>query len=188
MINPSISADGRVIAAALPGSDYELPRWEHYYTVATYSMAEGKWTQYPELELSHGAVSISPDGAKLACVARTTPEGPSLFHILDLNTRKITVGQPPSNKSDNAISWSPDGRRIAFSANIVMPVDEPPVPEVFVMDVETGKVSRIAKGWGPTWSPSGEWIAYHPYTAHVRDKHGWWSFTGPKGISLMRPD
>jgi Tol biopolymer transport system component len=188
MISPSISADGRVIASVLPGSDYELSRREHLFTVGTYSMTDHKWTEYTGLELSHGAVSISPDGTKLACVARTTPEGASLFRILDLRTRKITEGQPPSQKSNNAISWSPDGRRIAFSADVEMPGDEPPVPEIFVMDVETGRVSKIANGWGPSWSPSGEWIAYFSHTAHIRDKHGWWRFTGAKGVSLMHPD
>jgi len=188
MIAPSISADGRVIAAALPGSDFQLSRSEHWFTVSTYSMTDNKWTEYQGLELSHGAVSISPDGTKLACVARTATDGTRLFRILDLKTGKITVGQQSSQKSDNAISWSPDGRRIVFSADVEMPGDEPPVPEVFVMDVETGTVSMIANGWGPSWSPSGERIAYFTYTAHIRDKHGWWHFTGAKGISLMHPD
>lgn len=188
MISPSISADGRVIASALPGSDYELSRSEHWFTVGTYSVADNRWTEYPELELSHGAVSISPDGTKLACVARTGPNGPSLFRILDINTRKLTEGQPPSQKSDNAITWSPDSRRVAFSADVEMPSDEPPVPKVFVMDVETGRVSLITNGWGPSWSPSGEWLAYFSWAAHERDKHGWWSFTGAKGVTLMHPD
>jgi Tol biopolymer transport system component len=188
MISPSISIDGRVIASALPGSDFELSRWEHMFTVATYSTTDHKWTEYPGLELSRGAVSISPDGAKLACVARVTPEGPRVFRILDLTTRKLTEGEPPSQNSNNAISWSPDGRRIVFSADVGMPGDEPSVPEVFVMDAETGKVSKIANGWGPSWSPSGEWIAYFANTAHVRDKRGWWHFAGPYGVSLMHPD
>jgi Tol biopolymer transport system component len=185
---PSMSADGRVIASALPGIDFELSRSEHWFTVSTYSMTDNKWVQYDGLELVHGPVSISPDGTKLACVARTAANGPRLFRILDLKTGKIIVGQPPSQRSNNAISWSPDGRRIVFSADVNTPGDEPPVPAVFVMDAETGAVSKIAKGWGPSWSPSGGWIAYFSYTTHVRDKHGWWSFAGAWGVSLMHPD
>jgi Tol biopolymer transport system component len=185
---PSISADGLVIASALPGIDFELSRSEHWFTVSTYSMTDSKWTEYSGLEISRGAISISPDGTKLACVARTATNGPGLFRILDLKTGKIIVGQPPSQRSNNAISWSPDGLRIVFSADVEMPGDEPPVPAVFVMDAETGAVSKIAKGWGPSWSPSGEWIAYFSYTAHVRDKRGWWSFAGAWGVSLMHPD
>jgi Tol biopolymer transport system component len=80
------------------------------------------------------------------------------------------------------------GQPLVFSADVEMPVDEPSVPKVFVMDAETGKVSMIANGWGPSWSPSGEWIAYFSYTAHIRDKHGWWHFTGADGVSLMHAD
>ncbi len=32
--------------------------------------------------------------------------------------------------------------------------------EIRVWDAQTGKVSKVAEGDAPAWSPSGEWIAY----------------------------
>lgn len=104
LISPSISADGRVIASALPGSDYELSRREHWFTVSTYSVTNGKWTEYAGLELSHGAVSISPDGTKLACVARATPMAPVSSASLTLRR-----GRSP---------WASNRRRIATTPSV----------------------------------------------------------------------
>jgi Tol biopolymer transport system component len=34
---------------------------------------------------------------------------------------------------------------------------------IYVADLETGKISQIGIGRSPSWSPSGEWIAYISY-------------------------
>jgi TolB protein len=64
---------------------------------------------------------------------------------------RITSSAP----DDNSPTWSPDGRRIAFSR----------VDELFVVPSGGGSARRIGQGVGgealdPAWSPNGKLIAY----------------------------
>lgn len=164
---PSVSLDGSIIASArrVPGDPSRSPRSE----LSIYSVKEGKWTDYPEFEGVEGTVAISPDGSKLACATRDKQlrvlDLPHFrLRVLDLKTGKITLITESSNSYIGpGLSWSPDGRRIAFDF-------EPPnhrlgseIRAVYVADLETGKISQIGLGQSPSWSPSGEWIAYVGY-------------------------
>jgi Tol biopolymer transport system component len=72
---------------------------------------------------------------------------------MDLETGKIT-----RIKYVAAIqpSWSPDGKKLAVN---IQRGERPPI--LAVIELESGKMTTIAEGSGaPSWSPSGEWIAY----------------------------
>ena len=61
--------------------------------------------------------------------------------------------------------------------------------EIRIWDSDTGKVSKIADGDAPAWSPSGEWIAYlqgtwDPLTNRIVFEPGRWA---PRCIAV-RPD
>jgi Tol biopolymer transport system component len=154
------------------------------FIVGTYDIAENRWTDYNDLQIKGGSIAISPDGTKLACSNMAT--GPSLLHILDLKTGKISVG-PEVTKYDGFLTWSPDGRRIAFVRDLDGGRDGSPIsllPEIYVFNVKDGTVSKIAEGAAPSWSPSGEWIAFSDYSAF---RHGKYADTAYR-LSLVHPD
>ncbi len=180
---PSISADGRMVASArmVQGRAMDL---EPTFLVGTYRLADGEWTDYPELEIKGGTVAISPDGTKLACSKMV--EGEPLLHILDLKTRKVWVG-PESTKGAGFLTWSPDSRRIAFSKDIRQATDgalSAMFPEIDVLNLRDGSVTKIADGTAPSWSPSGEWIAFSDYSVF---RHGKYADTAYR-VSLIHPD
>jgi dipeptidyl aminopeptidase/acylaminoacyl peptidase len=170
---PSISTDGNVVASTRRGE------------VSTYSVKENKWTDHPELnrelDTVTGRVAISPDGSRLACVTRNPrPDvhDPPHFrlYILDLKNGSAKVIIEPSDLPLN-LSWSPDGHRLVFDMG---PLDHPLLSDiraVYVASVESGTISQIGLGQAPSWSPSGEWIAYVGYI-EGSDRHQDTNFYG----------
>jgi hypothetical protein len=180
---PSLSADGRVVASArMVPSRFAEDKLT--FLVGTYSLVDNEWTEYKELVIKGGSVAISPDGSKLACSKMA--EGDALLHILDLKTGKIWVG-PEMTKDAAFLSWAPDGRRIVFSKELQAEPDGSPsslLPGIYVLNIEDGKVSRIAAGTAPSWSPSGEWIAFSDYSVFQHGKYADTAFR----LSMIHPD
>jgi dipeptidyl aminopeptidase/acylaminoacyl peptidase len=73
-------------------------------------------------------------------------------------------------------NWSPDGRRIAYSASIGQEAFIPYMyTEIYVAEVESGLTRQITSDPGantaPLWSPDGRWIAFHSQHGVVRWLH-----------------
>lgn len=183
VVLPSISADGRIVASARRVPDLSLESTPTFI-VGTYNIATNEWRDYTALQIKGGSVAISPDGSKLACADMV--RDPSVIHILDLTTGKISLA-PETTRDAGFLTWSPDNRRIAFNKDFQHGPDGNPtslLPEIYVLNIEDGKVSKIAEGAEPSWSPSGEWIAFSDYSAF---RHGKYANT-PFRVSLVHPD
>jgi dipeptidyl aminopeptidase/acylaminoacyl peptidase len=190
-VTPSVSADGHLIASArITDKASAAPRSRPLLTVGIYSMMDKGWRDYTNLKILDGTVAISADGSRLACVTRSTAEVPARLQFLDVKTGAVSIG-PESTEDAGDITWSPDGRHLAFDRKVARSVDGhaiPPLRAIYVLDVESGTASKLADGMSPSWSPSGEWIAFYDYSPGRDDiKKGWYAVNADR-VSIVRPD
>jgi hypothetical protein len=191
-VTPSMSADGHLIASARLAADTSpASRARQRLIVTTYSTTDQKWADYKDLAVFDGSVSISPDGNKLACITRRVAGAPSHLTILDVRTRTVTAEPKSSDNAGPDLSWSPDGRQIAFDRETERSADGKAIPSlraIYVLNIGTGTVSKLADGMSPSWSPSGEWIAFYNYSPGRDDVKGGRYATNANRVSVVRPD
>jgi hypothetical protein len=184
-IVPSMSRDGMTVASALiKGGN----RWaDPILAIATYSMRDKKWTEHKEVlspaDFARG-IAMTPDGSKLAWAAMDPgPRTPAL-HFLDLKSGAESVSSPIADLTSE-LSWSPDGKRIVYEVNRgtteIRPVIE-------ILDLATGKTTKLADGKSPAWSPTGEWIAYLGWTENREDPQNRYYQPETNQVVLIHPD
>jgi TolB protein len=113
-----------------------------------------KLTREPALDLSP---CWSPDGRRLAFVSDRA--GTPQIYLVDAGggaPRRLTF----QGNYNQTPQWSPRGDLIAFTAR-----DERKVFDVFVVAVDTGKISRITQDQGrtneePSWAPNGRLLVF----------------------------
>jgi dipeptidyl aminopeptidase/acylaminoacyl peptidase len=88
-----------------------------------------------------------------------------VFDLAKRNLTQITSG----DYDDQELTWSPDGKQLAFSSNRSTPdPDATYNTDIWTVAADTtdkgAHVTQVTKGPGedtaPAWSPDGQWIAY----------------------------
>ncbi len=98
----------------------------------------------------------SPDGTRIAYT--TLVDGREQIFVANADGSNAQMALEMPNTRARAVSWSPDGRAIAFSS------DDVQVDDIFIYRFGEPTVQRITDGRGietdPAWSPDGTKIAY----------------------------
>lgn len=151
MSHPNLAPDGSRVAVGVYSSD---PPASRHFALGVLSVKQQEWKSYGDFE-AIGVPAFSHDSRRVAFAASKGGMGRSLM-ILDLISGQITsIAQTATVVERADLGWSPDGQRLA----IEMQHDDEP-PAVAVLDLSTEKLNIIANGVDPTWSSTGEWIAY----------------------------
>jgi Tol biopolymer transport system component/DNA-binding winged helix-turn-helix (wHTH) protein len=118
-----------------------------------YDSKSGEWTPFLS-GISAKMVDFSRDGKWVAYV--TVPEG-NLFRSKADGSQRLQLSFAPITAQFPR--WSPDGRKIAFSAQA------PGKPsKICLISAKGGNLEQLTQGEGsenqPTWSPDGNWLAF----------------------------
>ncbi len=174
---PSLSPDGNFIAWGLtlpysvaPSSETEEhPKpfaWKS--VLGIYSTNDRSWRFYGDFcGNGVGSTAFAADGKRIAFLATKALSGPNCsaspeldsfqLHILDLQSGSDAIVPDTGDLMMNAaISWSPDGKYVVGQIGSWVQESH----QLVVIELATGTQRIIADGIDPSWSPSGEWIAY----------------------------
>jgi Tol biopolymer transport system component len=167
-----------------PGADYN-PAWSPDGTRIAFASNRGGLFKIYVMRADGGGVRLvaprrssgggsytpawSPDGRRLAfSSSATTPNNAEIYivHPDGSGLRRLThtKGDAETLGDDSWPTWSPDGKRIAFSSNRTGD------GELWIMNADGGAQRRLAglphrDDWAPAWSPDGTRIAFHSLDA-----------------------
>lgn len=139
-MSASVRPDGQVILFNLPRGQLEDQVWDLWTIEST-----GGEPQLVRRDAAHGA--YSPDGTKIAYLGRPRYEGDTFagtsIWLADADGRdpRLLVMAPGEQEELGWPRWSPDGTQIAYDYEST----------IYVVDVETGQIAKVADGGAPEW-------------------------------------
>ena len=151
--NPDFSPTGQFIAwgFAVAWDDSRRDLYRARYALGIYFLAQHAWKVYGDFD-SVGPIAIAPDGLRIAAVVQHGRDGRLM--LFDVATGTFSPTSTPKDLAIDDLSWSPEGQRLVTGSRC-----DGGRP-VTLLDPVTGRVDPLALGCHPSWSPTGEWIAY----------------------------
>ena len=165
-LSPAWSPDGKRIAFASNMFAPDGERGRLIFDICVMNADGGDPQRLTNNPLDDRDPSWSPDGQRIVFSARR--EG-HVVHNLDITYEIYVMDTDGGNQqrltenrnNDWSPSWSPDGKRIAFSSDRKGDVVK---FDIYVMDADGGNQQKLTnhRGWdsSPSWSPDGERIAF----------------------------
>ena len=168
--NPAWSPDGKRIAFMSDRDGHVNIRGRSAYEIYVMDADGGNQrnlTNNPDRDISP---SWSPDGKRIAFVSDRDVDGGEAVHNYEIYVMAADGGnlQRVTNNltEDEYPSWSPDGKRIAFSARRDGHFENELgiTYEIYVMDADGENEQRLTENrnndWNPSWAPDGKRIAF----------------------------
>jgi Tol biopolymer transport system component len=157
-IAPSMSPDGSEIAFLSDRKQYE-----NMYLMSAIDgklkrklVGGGKSEGFESLHISHGVITWSPSGKKIAFTAKG--KGKDWIYIMDIEKRKIKKKFSCDVDAIFSPSWSPDGTEIAFRGLKDGKAD------IYVLDMGTGDIRALTHDLyddiTPSWSSDGKYLVF----------------------------
>jgi len=176
-INPTFSPDGSSIYFVIKGDKRRKA------VLVRRPVLGGAITEL--IEDVAGSPTFSPDGKQLALMRNDAETRQSTIIIADTadgkNEHTLLTRQAPTNFSNTALSWSPDGRYIAFGSH--KPDGR---EEVILAKVTDGSTSSVSsRDWANVdnlvWLPNGSQLAVLGREDLGERRHDIWLVSYPSG-------